>query len=276
MNRLPLAIRAMLAVDRAVRQGQTLVSRVREETFLNWVPPRLRECVTFHIYEQYSPQSTDKNGLNYPREIFTWEQELFTAAPFPTQGRILLGAAGSGRELAWLADRGYEILAFEPSGLVDEAAKIAAGRANIRVERASYRDLVGAIECNEGPLGQRDIREEFDAIILGWGSLSHVCEPADRARLLKALHRRWPQAPVFASFFMRRGDSEDSVPLRLGLRRFFSVLRAPGRPSSGLRYFHESGFAYAFTLDEITSLAADSGYSVLSLHKAPYPHAVFL
>jgi len=155
MNRLPLSIRAMLAMDGAVRRGQTLVSRVREEMFLSWVPPRLRESVTFRIYEQYSPQSSDKSRLNYPREIFTWEQELFTAEPFPPHGRILLGAAGSGRELAWLADRGYEILAFEPFDLVNAAEEFATSRANVRVVRASYRDLAVGAECSEGPRRRR-------------------------------------------------------------------------------------------------------------------------
>lgn len=266
----------MLAMDRAIRRGQTLVSRVREEIFLSWVPPSLRESVTFRIYEQYSPQSGDKCSQEYPRELFTWEQELFTLEPFPTRGRVLLGAAGGGRELRWLADRGYEVLAFEPSDLVKDAAQVAASRPKTRVVRASYRELVLGLESGDGPLAEPCAEGSFDAVILGWGSLSHVCESLERARLFDALRHRWPTAPIFVSFFLRRGEAENLVPVRLRLRRFFSFLGAPGRPANGLRFFHESGFAYAFTVDEIRQLASDSGYSIARLQEAPYPHAVFV
>jgi len=260
----------MLKADRVVRETQIAVGRAREELFLSCVPPRLREGVTFRIYEDYSQRHGNDRCRLYPRELFPWERELFTSDPFPPAGRILLGAAGDGREMIWLLDMGYEVVAFEPSGLVDDAIEATIGDPKVKVIRASYRTLIDGLEHGLGPLTGA-VASAFDAVILGWGSLSHVWDGGERSRLVMGLHRRWPRTPVFMSFFHR--DERRAEPQRV-LRRVLRLCGAPGCPAPGLRFMHESGFAQEFSTSEIERLAVGAGYRVVRLVLDPFPHAV--
>lgn len=270
---VPTPIRALLAFDAVLRRAQVLVTRAREELFLNCVPPSLREAVTFRIYEGYS-LTRGKRAAVYPHELFSWEELLFTSDPFPPTGRILLGAAGGGRELRWFMSRGYAVVAFEPSGLVRDAEAAAGKDPRVRIFRAAYRSFVEQLESGTGDLSSVCAGTAFDAIVLGWGSFSYVYRADERLRLLKALRWSWPQAPIYLSFFLRRDETE--TPMRRRTRRLLSLLGAPGSPGVGLRFFHESGFAYTFTRAEIERLAAESGYSLARFASTPYPHAVLV
>jgi len=74
--------------------------------------------------------------------LFPWEEEIIAAYFPPPPARVLIGGAGGGREALALAERGYKVVAFEPS------ASLAAGLAghvakglHIEFYRARYEDM---------------------------------------------------------------------------------------------------------------------------------------
>ncbi len=112
---------------------------IRDEMLWAWTLPESRERANRAIFghaRTYYP-----GGSTFERGLFDWERAAITSPPFPPSGRILLGGAGAGRELAGLCKMGYKVLAFEPSAALAEAAvAVAAPYPESKVICASYRD----------------------------------------------------------------------------------------------------------------------------------------
>lgn len=102
-EKAPLHVRALLLLDRIMSAMWRTSVMVRDETLWAWTSKPDRERTNRAIYSglpTYLPGSaTFENGL-YP-----WEREAISSS-FPPSGRILLGAAGGGRELAELSKMG--------------------------------------------------------------------------------------------------------------------------------------------------------------------------
>jgi hypothetical protein len=182
-----------------------------------------------------------------------------------------------------LVERGFEVVAFDPCKPFADAARRVAPAGRATVIDASYDDLVDAAEGRGGPLaavcGREAEGRPFDAVILGWGSLSHVMPRSARATLLRAVHAVAPAAPVLASFAFAP-DLATPVAgkgrVRDALRRLFGALRAPGASEVGDHFFPNTGFLAYLGSDEVLALALDAGYEVASLEDAPYPHAILV
>ena len=197
----------------------------------------------------------------------------------PRSGRVLLSAAGGGRELSALLDRGYDVFAFEPVGsLVESARSIGAGAGSKAVVvQASYQDLVARAAGQSGPLDA--LVGKFDLCVLGWGGLSHLTEPGAVLEALRAVRALAPDAPVIASFLLRtKGTAEvkgGGRKLRRGLRRAFGAAGAPTVPE-GLQFGTAHGFFYAFSRDEFSELCERAGYGVALTGELPHPYALLV
>jgi hypothetical protein len=237
----------------------------------------LRETITIRAYHNHRDYSVGGSFAPEPTrpDVFDWERGILSRAPFPQQGRILVGAAGAGREVHWLRAQGYDAVGFEPSDLVD-TANAHEGATASPIERGSYQDLVDAVEQRRGPLVSALSKEPFDGLLLGWGSVSHLSDPALLVALFKALRRHSPAAPVVASFLCSSGTSYRPDRIQRTLRRLYSALGAKGRPDDGLRYLAVHGFFRRITSEEIYALAAETGYDISVLSLQPYPHALFV
>ena len=274
--RRPLWARSLLAMDRVVNALARVEVAVRDEVMAAWLPADRRASWTQTAYgrtrsypaEQVSPGSY----------LFAWEQRLLARTDFPRTGHVLLGGAGGGREIAGLCARGYSVFAFEPSELVGDAQSLAETLPDVEVWRACYADVVSALESHSGPLFEALLRRPFDAIVLGWDSLSHVLEHDDRHALLSALRRLAPAAPVIASFFVQgRGTVSPRLQrLQRGLRATFAALGAPAKVSPGLRFLPTIGFSHLFSREEIEALAAGAGYVVDEYDVAPCGHVLLV
>ena len=119
----------------------------------------------------------------------------------PAPGRLLVGAAGSGREAAALQGLGYDVVALEPS---DRAARHCEGRLEpgSTVLRASYRELVAAVLDGTPSRLSLTSNDRFDAVLLGWGSFGHVLRQEQRHRLLEACDVLCPEGPILLSVFL--------------------------------------------------------------------------
>ncbi|MFT3775551.1 MAG: nucleotidyltransferase family protein [Minicystis sp.] len=275
--RVPLWVRALLAVDHAAFRVENLREGLRDELLLAWIPPVHRASLTAALY---SDQSTYlPGGHRFQAGLFPWEKRVIDGDCFPRSGRALVGAAGAGREMMALVERGFEVVAFDPCQPFVDAARTVAPPGRATVVQASYADLVDAANGRGGPLAGAVAGGPFDAVVLGWGSLSHVMPSSARSDLLRAVRAVAPRAPVLASFAL---EPEKAQPLtgkgrvRDGLRRAFAALRAPGVSEVGDHFFPNTGFFSYLGSDEVVRLAWEAGYEVPLFEDAPYAHAVFV
>jgi hypothetical protein len=248
---------------------------VRDELLFAYLQPEQRSVVTFDAYAKNS--NYVPGGEFFSQGLFAWELALLEDSRVPRSGRVLLAAAGGGRELHALLQRGYEVCAFEPvAPLFDSAREVARG-AKATVAKATYQDLVARAEGRPGPLD--GWRGPFDFCVLGWGSLSHLTEPTVVLDVLRAFRSLAPSAPIMASFFVRSSGQPATTG---GARKLRRVLRgtlaiAGGRPvAAGLRFLTAAGFIYAFSREELVSLCGDAGYEVALFDDCTYPHALLL
>jgi len=275
--RAPLWVRALLAWDRLALRADNIRESIIDEALLAWICPEDRAAVTSLVYaaqESYLP-----GGLRFQSGLFAWERSALDSPLFPRSGRVLLGAAGAGRELTALLDRGFEVVAFEPCAPFADAARALSAGARATVFQAAYADLVRAVEGRGGPLASIREGPPFDAILLGWGSFSHVMPASERFALLRALRGVGPRAPILMSFALE--PEPGSVPpgkgrVRGALQRLFAALGAPGVSEQGDHFLSNGGFFSFLSRDELVRLAFDARYEVALFEDLPYPHAILV
>ena len=272
---IPWWARVIMSIDHSVRMLSHAVSIVRDETMLAFVPPARRSTVTTAIYDQQ--RSYAPGGELFALGLYEWERRLIATPPFPAPpARILLGGAGGGREVVPLRNRGYEVWSFDPSPeLVAGAQTAIRARPGASLVVGDYDDLVRAMRGETTRLSAI-VQQQYDAIILGWGSLSYVTPEAARLALLTALKTLAPSAPVILSFIPQLDGEERGRPaaLRRGLRRVLPRLGGWPVDGSGELFVPWGGFASALSVTEIDSLATSSGYRPVILETEPYGHAL--
>jgi len=256
----------------ALDVGQQIM---RDELLLAFLPPSQRDSLTFEAYAR--SRSYVAGGEYFLQGLWAWEAALLEDPRIPRSGRVLLGAAGGGRELHGLLQRGYEVYAFEPVALLLESARTIATGTNAVLVQATYQDLVARAEGKSGALDSFD--GHVDLCILGWGSLSHLTEPTAAIETLRALRALAPEAPVIVSFISQsKGTPEVKGGARRLRRGFRRLLKAVGgQPvSTGLKFRTNLGFYYEFSQSEVIELCELAGYEIARLGDMPYPHALLL
>ena len=238
------------------------------------------EATTIEEKSAFTVDRYDSTDHCRGSELFDWERRWFAARLPPPPARILLGAAGAGRELLWLLDAGYTVAAFEPA---PSMAALAEQRLRGRAQIATFRfeDLIDAV-LRKGSGPARPIADaSYDAVILGWESLSHVVDREMQADLFKCLDRICPNGPILASFWQRSGEAP------AGLGKAERIGRSIGRTLMRLRgsraattdqvvFTTHAGFAYVFAEEEPRLLAERVGRTIASEANDEFPHVTFL
>jgi hypothetical protein len=225
-----------------------------------------REAVTVAINSQGKHSGA-------PRGLFDWERELFARELPVAPARLLLGGAGDGAEALPLTAAGYEVHAFEPASACLPALRAAVGPGGSASE-LSYHDLLTPAQA----AGQL-LAREYDAVIFGWGSISHVLDARTRAQLVQLCARLCPRGPILLSFAFgsetepARQSRAFALGARLGAR--LASLRDLPQPEAAERerFWPQAGFVHLFSVSELQQLAAAAGRQ-LRLQEGPYPHAV--
>lgn len=263
-----------MAAHRALDRWHDQRAAATLELLRSGLPAAARAPFTDTIFARqptYAP-----GGARYADGLFDWERAALEHPAWPRAGRVLVGGAGGGRELAALAALGYEVVAFEPSALADDLARAAlAAPTACAALRGDYAALVRALTEGDGPLRALAPPARYDAVVLGWGSLSHVLEPGAHRALLGALRRAWPAAPVLLS--VHRLPESPALPLAArAVRRVSRGLRLPGAAlPEAVSLLPFAGFVYRFTEAELRALAAGAGYDAATRMR-PYAHAVLV
>ncbi|MDW8248241.1 MAG: hypothetical protein RMJ98_02915 [Myxococcales bacterium] len=255
-------VRWILKVGRASEQVHRSVLLLQDLLLTARLSLPERQALTLELYQKSSTYTP--GGTAFDQGLFSWEKQVFENPTWPSSGRILVGAAGAGREALALVQRGYQVVAFEPCiPLADAGRRLANDTLGLTFHSGSYADLIAAVERREGPLTPL-VHGTFDGVVLGWGSLSHLLDAQQRAVLLRTLPRLCPRGPVLASFLVDwpRGGWEQR-------------LRATFLPGEAPSFFSpEAGFFHLFTREEVEALARGAGYQLRHYQEDPYPHAL--
>jgi hypothetical protein len=252
---LPLWIRSLLWADRALDRFGELQATAVEELALALVPPAQRQACNDAIYARadvFRP-----GGAQFECGLSHWEERLLAHPAVPREGRVLLGGAGGGRELDALQQRGHRVTAFEPCASLAESGR-ALAHSGSRMLEGNYADLIRALD-GAGPLASVRHDAPFALVLLGFGSLTHVFDEAERIALFRALARIAPGAPVIASFLPRRGSIG---PRRRAMRAALRALGAPSSAPDGAFFLTRSGFGVSLGPEEVRRLADAGGYAI--------------
>lgn len=205
--------------------------------------------------------------------LFAWEEAFFARVLPPPPARILVGAAGAGRETTELLARGYEVLAYEPAPeLVRRLEAVAPQARPFRATHESFADHAAR-------------HGRFDAVVVGWLSLSHVLDEAERLRVLRALAETCPEGPILASFWMLPEAELPALTLRGRAARLGAALgKGLGRlrgarvtPDPQRVFRVRTGFGHTFIAPELEALASALARDLLwGPPNSGYPHCAFL
>jgi hypothetical protein len=272
MPKLPLWARALRNLDRIAWNSYQVHQVLRDEMLFAWLKPELRGALTVLAYSDM--RSYLPGGATFEEGLFDWERALFADPVIPRTGRVLLAAAGGGRELKALLDAGYSVTAFEPNpDLWRGAVRVASAHPGALVLNAEYSDLEGAVD-GRGPLAR--IRDQhFDWVLFGWGSFTHLTETTAQLAALRAVRNLAPMAPVALSYYLRKPEAGGRAQrVRAEVRRVLSRVGRRTEIEPGLGYSYIGGFVYSFTPQQIRELAAAARYRLHVEEARVFPCAI--
>ena len=226
---------------------------------------------TYSRSAKYSLGSThNESGL------FAFEhnaiEKMFPAPP----ASLLVGGCGGGRELFALSQRGYRIAAaYDPV-----ASFVVALRNDPRLVESKERICIGTHQELESmvpiaELGQRE--KHVDAVVVGWGSYTHILGKTRRIEFLRSLRALCPRGPVLLSFFVyAEYEAERPYRLRTTLRRLLGTTATMKESGDGLH--GATGGIHCFTEAGFASEARNAGYRVQHWGQHEYggAHAVLV
>jgi hypothetical protein len=184
--------------------------------------------------------------------FFDWEAPLIERY-FRKGSRILVAAAGTGREILALRDAGFSADGFECN-----RSLLAAGRKIFEQLGQSYS--VVFCEPDRVPTGP----QIYEGVIVGWSAYTHIPTRLRRVRFLQALRgRTLPHSALVMSFFIRNESSRYiAMTYRAGaiFRILFRGRKEPLERGDDLEFSH---FRHRFTRDEIEGELQAAGFRML-------------
>jgi 2-polyprenyl-3-methyl-5-hydroxy-6-metoxy-1,4-benzoquinol methylase len=209
---------------------------------------------------RFDPPSSFHTREHNLSGLFDWE-ETAVQRFFGSCRSVLIGAAGAGREAITLAQRGFEVTAFEcHPGLVEQGrALVASLQLPIEFLRADPSQVPACLGV-------------YDGMILGWDALSHVPSQAERVALLRECgsHVR-NDGPLLLSFQARFPGRRHALVSRVAslVRRLRGdqLLAEEGDTLTG-------DFRHTFTREEIEQALDSAGFEMVFYSDSGAGHAV--
>ncbi|THB79258.1 MAG: hypothetical protein D3926_11110 [Desulfobacteraceae bacterium] len=195
--------------------------------------------------------------------LFDWEKRVFDRI-LPGKKHLFLYAAGSGRELIWLARNGFHVDAYECNPTLIQLGNNTFSKYGFtcRVQYAPESTLP-------------DLQQQYDLAVIGWGGYCHIFKQSDRIDLLKKFRKL--NSPLMLSFMIPY-FADRYIRLRQRVRLMFN------RISFGLLPLHDESINcpvnfvpfVSFTRDRIEKEARLSGFRVDYYSEEDYGHAVLI
>ena len=195
--------------------------------------------------------------------FYAWEQEMISKYYRPNS-RILVAAAGGGRELIALHRAGFRADGFECTPNLVETSRRALKDFDIPSE-------VFLCPPNEVPTGL----PMYDGLIIGWGAYMLIPGSARRISFLRKLHQMGPPgAPILLSFFVKSGKSRaEALAFRIArtVRFFRGKVKEPLEYGDHLR---EDGYHHCFDRTELEAELKAGGFRMCHFSDVEYGHAL--
>jgi hypothetical protein len=208
--------------------------------------------------------------------LFAFEHDGIREHFPPPPASILVGACGGGREIFALVERGYRIAAaYDPvSSFVD------ALRSDPRLIDCKERLCVAPHQAVESLAVLAELRQrgnQVDAVLVGWGSYTHILKASARVDFLRSLRALCPNGPVLISVFVDTGgEAQRPNRFRSKLRRLLGTTNAMVEKGDGLH--RASGGIHSFTELGFRTEAQNAGYRVKHWqeHEFAAAHAILI
>jgi hypothetical protein len=194
--------------------------------------------------------------------LFEWETAAIVNHTSPGS-RVLVPAAGSGREVIALTNMGYRAIGYDPNPVL------------VRSGRSLIDEIGSAAELwpSEGAAIPDDIGGRFDAVLFGWGGVSHIVGSRRRTETFRQLIERLePDGVAIVSFLWRSDDSTTFRTIHRIATTIRRILRSDELPELGDS--SDGSFDHHFTFDEIAAELATVGFVEIERIRMPYAHIV--
>lgn len=251
-----------------------MFDRARSELVAAWASDAVLD--RFNDMAYASSRSYRPDDASFRTYLFPWEEEAISRIFPKPPAHVLVGGAGGGREALALAELGYRVTAFEPSsGLAASLAARAHEVDGLAVYRARYEELP-RLETTSGPeVVELDALPQIEAVIVGWGSFSHLRTRGLRVAALESLAGA-TDGPILVSFL---GLHDERQAPRSALGRLRRTLpRRHGRDPGDLFSVY-IGFYHRTNEWEVHDLATAAGLEIVhrsfDTRDTNWPHVVF-
>ena len=184
--------------------------------------------------------------------LFEWEASLVERY-FLKGSRILVAAAGTGREILALRKAGFSAEGFECNlNLVAAGHKV--------FQQIGEKNGIAFCPPDDVPQGPRI----YEGLIVGWGGYMHIPTRLRRIRFLQALRKRaLPQCPLLISVFIRsRSSRYDTITWRTAnmCRLVFRARSKPLEPGDDLDLGY---FIHRFSRADLETELNAAGFGML-------------
>ena len=205
-------------------------------------------------WQSYAESSYLNEGL------FLWEHQAISKH-FPRSGRVLVAAAGAGREMIALAKLGYRVDGFDCCQPLLESGRSELTRQGIAA-RLDYAPPSRAPES----MGK------YDAVLVGFSGYMYIPGRENRIKFLKDLCRSLPAgAPLLISFMEGFSGRRRTWTAKIGTA--VRKLRGAGAVEAGDSF--KGGFQHHFSYEQIQSEMNQAGLDLVHYGGGTcYGHAV--
>jgi hypothetical protein len=211
---------------------------------------------------EYSDERYYNNTKYYTEDkynqsgFFNWEKPMIEKH-FSKTERILLIAAGGGREVLALSKMGFKLDSYECN-----AKLVAFG--NDLLEKNNTGNRIKYLQRNSVP----EEVKEYDGVIIGWGAYSLMPGKKKRLAFLSALHPFLGKgAPLMISFLCsEKRNKQDRIITRVS--NFFRFFHKKEKTEQGDRLMPD--FIHYFTEEEVRSEFKVTKFNVIDYYSKDY------
>jgi hypothetical protein len=229
-------------IERAVRLGEAVAWAGAQALGLGLLDADELDRLTVRRFESSTyldPAYNASSGL------WLWEREALQRF-FPPTGRILVGAAGSGREMIALCRAGYTVQGFECAHSLVEAGK------------AILQDVGCPGQLIWAPAGMiPEMPGRFDGAIMGWSGYMYIPRRTQRVKLLHDFRDLLVEGGPLLVSFQTREHCERRM--RWSARGANWIRKARGAEPVTVGDRLDLGFKHWFNREDIAGEMAEAG-----------------